>query len=104
MVVGPGKSQFDILRIAASDAVHYGKGTEDLITVRAGWNREFGIDVYAAQMAPFNSNFDQCPKNSSSSPKRSIRFASISKDIVSKRRKRGSSRFDHIPRTGLTLF
>jgi hypothetical protein len=33
VVVGPGKSQFDILRIAASDAVNYDKQTEDLIRV-----------------------------------------------------------------------
>jgi hypothetical protein len=49
VVVAPGDSQFDILRVAASDAINYDMGTEDLIRELQTWDHEFGIDIYAAQ-------------------------------------------------------
>lgn len=49
VVIGHGKSQFDILRIAASDAVNYGMGTEDLIRQLQQWDAEFGIDIFQAE-------------------------------------------------------
>ncbi len=48
IVVAPAQDQFDILRIAASDAVNFGMQTEDLIRVLSGWNTRFGIDIYGA--------------------------------------------------------
>jgi hypothetical protein len=49
VVVGPGKSQFDILRIAASDAMNFGMETEDLIRVLQSWDAAYGIDIVRAQ-------------------------------------------------------
>ncbi|MEO8016722.1 MAG: DUF4253 domain-containing protein [Pseudomonadota bacterium] len=49
LVVGPGETQFDILRIAASDAVNFDKETEDLIKVLKTWDVAFGIDILRAQ-------------------------------------------------------
>jgi hypothetical protein len=49
VVIGPGSTQFDILRIAASDAVNYDKQTEDLVRVLQDWDRRFGIDIFAAE-------------------------------------------------------
>ena len=48
VVVGYGQSQFDILRIAASDAVNYGMGTDDLIAKITQWDTAYGIDIYQA--------------------------------------------------------
>src|SRR5688572_3579514 len=48
LVVGHGASQFDILRIAATDGINHGKETEDLIAVLQDWDRRFGIDIHAA--------------------------------------------------------
>jgi len=49
VVVASGESQFDILRVAASDAVNYDMGTEDLVRELQTWDAEVGIDIYAAQ-------------------------------------------------------
>ena len=49
VVVGNGTSQFDILRIAASDAVNYDKGTEDLIKQLQSWDASFGVDIFQAE-------------------------------------------------------
>lgn len=48
LVIGPGSTQFDILRIAASDAVNYGKQTEDLVKVLQRWDEAYGIDIFQA--------------------------------------------------------
>jgi hypothetical protein len=49
VVVGPGQSQFDILRIAKSDAVNYGMETEALITRLQKYDREVGISLFHAE-------------------------------------------------------
>ena len=49
LVVGPGETQFDILRIAASDAVNFDMETEDLIKVLKVWDEAYGIDILRAQ-------------------------------------------------------
>ncbi|MCA9791500.1 MAG: DUF4253 domain-containing protein [Candidatus Eremiobacteraeota bacterium] len=48
LVVAPGTSQFDILRVAASDAVNYDLSTEDLIRQLQTWDQQVGIDIYQA--------------------------------------------------------
>ena len=48
LVVAEGKTQFDIVRVAASDAINFGKQTEDLIPVLQKWDAEFGIDIFQA--------------------------------------------------------
>ncbi len=49
LVVASARSQFDILRIAATDAVNHGKQTEDLVRTLQRWDERFGVDIYAAQ-------------------------------------------------------
>jgi hypothetical protein len=48
LVVGLGTSQFDIVRIAASDAVNAGKYTEDLIKQIQAWDTAYGVDIFQA--------------------------------------------------------
>lgn len=49
LVVGRGTSQFDILRIAASDAVNYGKETEALVKQIQAWDTACGVDIFQAE-------------------------------------------------------
>jgi Domain of unknown function (DUF4253) len=49
LVIGCGSSQFDILRIAASDAVNFGKDTEDLIKQIQTWDTAYGINIFQAE-------------------------------------------------------
>jgi hypothetical protein len=47
-VIAPGRSQFDILRLARSDACNYDMATEDLIKKLQKWDQDFGIDIIQA--------------------------------------------------------
>lgn len=49
IVVGLGESQFDILRIAASDAVNYDMETDDLVRKLQHYDADFGIDIFHAE-------------------------------------------------------
>lgn len=49
IVVGPGKSQFDILRHARTDAINYDMVTTDLIARLQKYDLQFGIDIYHAE-------------------------------------------------------
>ena len=49
IVVGPGASQFDILRLARSDAVNFDLETEDLIRKLQEWDKAVGIDILHAE-------------------------------------------------------
>jgi hypothetical protein len=48
VVVGAGDSQFDILRLARSDAANYEMDTEDLVEKLRGYDEDFGIDIRLA--------------------------------------------------------
>ena len=48
VVVAKGADQFDILRVAASDAVNYDMVTEDLVRKLKEWDAAYGIDIYMA--------------------------------------------------------
>lgn len=48
LVLGPGTDQFDILRIARTDAVNYDMGTESLIRRFEAWHEAVGIDIVEA--------------------------------------------------------
>jgi hypothetical protein len=61
VVVAPGETQFDILRVAASDAINYDMETEDLIRELQAWDSEFGIDIYAAQTDVVQLRLRQMP-------------------------------------------
>jgi hypothetical protein len=49
VVIGPGNSQFDILRLARSDAINFGMETEDLIQKLQEYDEQFGIDIDHAE-------------------------------------------------------
>ena len=49
VVVAPGDNQFDILRVAQSDAVNYDLGTEDLVRRLQEYDSKFGIDIFHAE-------------------------------------------------------
>jgi hypothetical protein len=48
LVVGPGDDQFDILRLARSDAVNYDMMTEDLVRKLKTFDKEVGLDILQA--------------------------------------------------------
>jgi hypothetical protein len=49
IVVAKGGSQFDILRVARSDAINYGMETEALIEKLTEYDRQYGIDILHAE-------------------------------------------------------
>jgi hypothetical protein len=63
LVVAEGRDQFDILRVAATDGVNHGLGTEDLIKELVRWNDEFGIDIWQAETDVVQLRLKTLPKN-----------------------------------------
>lgn len=61
LVIGSGASQFDILRIAASDAVNFNKGTEDLIQQIQVWDKAYGVDIFQAETDTVQFRFIKIP-------------------------------------------
>ena len=49
LVVGPGASQFDIPRLARSNAANHDMDTEDLVEKLREYDQDHGIDVYHAE-------------------------------------------------------
>lgn len=49
IVVAPGQDQFDIVRLAATDAVNYDKTTDQIIEELRRWDSQFGIDIWQAE-------------------------------------------------------
>lgn len=49
IVVGPGTSQFDILRLARSAAGNYDMDTEDLVEKLREYDQRHGIDIFHAE-------------------------------------------------------
>lgn len=63
VVVGIGDSQFDILRIAQSDAVNYDMETEDLIRKLQNYHAEYGIDIFHAETDTIEFRLLSLPKD-----------------------------------------
>lgn len=63
IVVGMGATQFDILRIAASDAVNYDMVTEDLIKKLQAWDAAYGIDIIQAETDTIQLRLRSLPKD-----------------------------------------
>ena len=63
LVVAEGSSQFDILRVAATDGVNHGLKTEDLIRELESWDREFGIDIWHAETDVVQLRLKRLPKD-----------------------------------------
>jgi Domain of unknown function (DUF4253) len=74
LVVAPGKDQFDILRVAASDAVNFGMLTEDLIRELRDWDREFGVDIGQADTDTIVLELKSLPKDINAFAKRVYKF------------------------------
>jgi hypothetical protein len=49
VVVGPGRDQLDILRLAQSDAINYGMATEALVKKLRAYDASIGIDIWHAE-------------------------------------------------------
>jgi hypothetical protein len=63
LVVAPGKDQFDILRVAATDGTNYGLGTEAIVTELKAWDRDFGIDIWQAETDTVQLRLKKPPKD-----------------------------------------
>jgi hypothetical protein len=63
VVVAPGNSQFDILRVAQSDAVNYDLGTEDLICKLEQYHSQYGIDIFHAETDIMEFRFQAMPSD-----------------------------------------
>lgn len=63
IVIGKGTSQFDVLRIAASDAVNHGMGTEDLIKKLRTWDAAYGIDIFQAETDTIQFRLKKPPRD-----------------------------------------
>ena len=64
LAVGPGADQFDILRLARSDAINYGMSTEALIQELKRYDRQLGIDILEASTDTVVFNLRQLPTDS----------------------------------------
>ncbi len=49
VAIGRGDSQFDILRLARSDACNCNMGTDDIIKKLEAWHQSWGIDIFHAE-------------------------------------------------------
>lgn len=63
LVVVEGKDQFDILRVATTDGVNHGLGTEDIIRELLAWDAEYGIDIWQAETDTIQLRLRTTPKN-----------------------------------------
>jgi len=63
IVVANGKSQFDILRIARSDAVNYDMLTEDIIKRLQEYDGKYGIDIFQAETDTIRFRLKSLPGN-----------------------------------------
>jgi len=63
LVVGPGESQFDIIRLAESDAINYNLTTEAIITRLQQYNQSFGITILQAETDTIEFELINYPPN-----------------------------------------
>lgn len=63
IVIGPGRDTLDILELAKSDAVNYGKDTAQLRQKLAEWHKRYGIDIWQAETDTVQLKFIQLPKD-----------------------------------------
>jgi hypothetical protein len=61
IVVAKGDSQFEILRVAQSDAVNHGMVTDDLVKNLTVYHRNYGIDVFHAETDTIEFKFSKLP-------------------------------------------
>lgn len=63
VVVAHGNSQFDILRVAQSDAANYDMYTEDLIRKLEEYHSKYGIDIFHAETDTIEFRFTTMPSD-----------------------------------------
>lgn len=63
VVVAKGTDQFDILRVAKSDAANYEKDTEDLIKRLKMFDEKYGIDIFHAEIDTVEFRLRSPPKH-----------------------------------------
>ena len=63
IVVARGESQFDILRLAHTDAGNYGLSTEDIIAKLKIYDRSYGIDIFQAESDVVNFTLKNFPQD-----------------------------------------
>lgn len=63
LVLAPGKDQFDILRLAATDGINYGLATEDIVTRLKRWDQQFGISIWQAETDTVQIDMKSRPLN-----------------------------------------
>ena len=61
IVVAKANSQFDVLRVAQSDAVNFGMVTEDLIKKLTEYDRTYGIEIFHAETDTIEFRFSKLP-------------------------------------------
>lgn len=61
LVVGPGESQFDILRLARTDGVNHDLTTEDIIAKLREYDAAHGITIVRAETDTVEFNLDRNP-------------------------------------------
>lgn len=61
VVVATGDDQFDILRVAQSDAVNFDMETEDLIRKLKEYDAQYGIDIFHAETDTIEFRFLKIP-------------------------------------------
>lgn len=61
IVVANADSQFDILRVARSDAINFDMTTDDLIKKLAEYDRRYGIDIFHAETDTIEFRFSKLP-------------------------------------------
>ncbi|PQO43559.1 DUF4253 domain-containing protein [Blastopirellula marina] len=63
LVVALGDNQFDILRIAATDAVNFDMTTDDLVKKLQEYDAKYGIDIFHAETDTVQFRFEQLPED-----------------------------------------
>jgi hypothetical protein len=63
IVLAPGQDQFDIIRLAATDAVNYDKTTYQIIEELKQWDAQVGIDIWQAETDTVQLKLKSLPKD-----------------------------------------
>lgn len=63
IVVAPGQDQFDIIRLAATDAVNYDMTTDQIIAELKQWDSQVGIDIWQAETDTVQLKLKSLPRD-----------------------------------------
>ncbi|WP_313203684.1 DUF4253 domain-containing protein [Stenotrophomonas sp.] len=79
LVVAPGQDQFDIVRLAATDAVNHDMTADQIIEELKRWDGQFGIDIWQAETDTVQLKLKSIPEDL---PEFSQRLYEFCPDIV----------------------